>query len=574
MKRNRLFLLTALLAVPLLPAAVPAFAQHSAKPLNPDAPLPRPKLVVGVVVDQMRYDFLTRYWDKYAPNGGFKRLIGKGFSYTNTHFTYVPTYTGPGHASVYTGATPSANGIVGNDWFVREAGKATYVVADPTVQTVGSTSAAGLMSPKNLLTTTITDELRLADPRAKVIGVCLKDRGAILPAGHFPTACYWFDGTIGGFITSTYYTTALPAWATAWNAKAPASAYLSQPWTPLRPLADYTESTADDVPWENLFAGETKPVFPHDLPAIQRAGLPKVPMASQPPSTYDLIRQTPFGNTLTLDFALEAVRQEKLGQGPATDFLALSFSSADYVGHFYGPNSVEVEDTYLRLDRDLGRLLDALDQQVGKGQTLVFLTADHGAAHAPGFLADKHIPAGSIGPVLMRDSLQHEMARRYGKGQWVLAYDNQQVYLNRPLIAERKLELTAVENVAARFMEGFAGVSRAITGTDLTRSHWTEGLLSFLENGFYPKRSGDVLVVLEPGWLEGYAGPLTKGTTHGSAGNYDTHVPLLFWGWGVTPGESAHNARITDIAPTLAQWLRIQEPNGSTGTPLHEVLGR
>lgn len=566
--KKRLFSLCILALLPSL-----TFAQRTPA-LSGKKPLPRPKLVVGIVVDQMRYDFLYRYWAKYPATGGFKRLLNQGFQYTDCRYDYVPTYTGPGHAAVYTGTGPSGNGIVGNNWFERETGKDVYVTQDPAAQTVGSTSAAGLMSPKYLLTTTITDELRLAEPQSKVVGVCLKDRGSILPAGHFPTGAYWYDGLTGSFITSTYYGAALPAWATAFNARHRADSLLSQSWTPLLPLAAYTESTADDAPWENVFAGEAKPVFPHDLRAIRAAGLAKVPMASQPPASYDLLRQTPFGNTLTVEFAAAALTGERLGRGPTTDFLAVSFSSTDYVGHFYGPNAVETEDTYLRLDRDLGTLLDLLEKEVGRERTLVFLTADHGAAHAAGFLAERHVPAGSIGPVLMRDSLQRELARRHGAGNWVLAYDNQQIYLNHALIRTSKLRLADVEEEVVGFMTQFAGVSRAIAAVDLQKSHWESGLLMYLENGFYPKRSGDVLVVLEPGWLEGYAGPLTKGTTHGSTSNYDTHVPLVFWGGPVKPGESAAPVRVIDIAPTLAQWLRIQEPNGCTGKALREVLRR
>ncbi|WP_262712914.1 alkaline phosphatase family protein [Hymenobacter radiodurans] len=275
---------------------------------------------------------------------------------------------------------------------------------------------------------------------------------------------------------------------------------------------------------------------------------------------------------MSLDFAMEAIRAEKLGQRGITDFLALSFSSTDYVGHQFGPNSIEAEDTYLRLDLEIKRLLDYLDKTVGKGNALIFLSADHGAAHSPDFLRSHRIPAGSVGPRIMRDSVQRELVRRHGAGNWVLAYDNQQVYLNRPLIAERKQNLRQFQDEVADIVLRFAGVTRAITSDDLQKSHWESGMLMFLENGFFPKRSGDVLVVLEPGWLESYAYPVNRGTTHGSSGNYDTHVPLVFWGWHVRHGESRAPAAITDIAPTIASWLHIQEPDGCTGKPLVEVL--
>ncbi|WP_375416245.1 alkaline phosphatase PafA [uncultured Hymenobacter sp.] len=570
MKKLLLFALAALLAVP-------------AQARKPNS-LPRPKLVVGIVVDQMRYDFLYRYWDKYGPDG-FKRLLKQGFSYESAHYNYVPTYTGPGHASIYTGTTPSVNGIVGNNWFVRETGKVTYVTEDKSVQAVGGTAAAGQQSPRNLLTTTIGDELRLATNfQSKVIGLSLKDRGSILPAGHSATAAYWYDGANGAFISSSFYMSDLPAWVKAFNDQKLAAQYLSQPWNTLLPLSQYTESTADDVSWESAYKGEARPVFPHDLPRLSGALPPQVKAtlqatgektapAGSPATNYDLLRSTPFGNSLTLDFALEALRAEQLGQRPGiTDMLAVSFSSPDYVGHQFGPNSVEAEDTYLRLDRELARLLTALDRAVGKGQALVFLTADHGAAHAVDFLKSQRLPAGAVGPAALRDSVQRALVRRHGPGTWVLDFENQQVYLNRPLLAQKRLPLADVEAEVADYLRAYPGVAAALPALDLQRSHWTSGPVMQQENGFYAPRSGDVLVTFAPGWLEAYAFPVVKGTTHGSGGAYDTHVPLLFWGWGVRHGESAAPARIVDVAPTLARWLHIQEPSGCTGAPLLEAM--
>ncbi|MFD2785883.1 alkaline phosphatase PafA [Hymenobacter rubripertinctus] len=555
--------------------ALPAFAQKNTAP-TPE----RPKLVVGIVVDQMRYDYLYRYWSKYG-SGGFRRLLREGFSYENAHYNYVPTYTGPGHASIYTGTTPSGHGIVGNNWLVRETGRGTYVTEDNAVQPVGGSAAAGQQSPRHLLTTTITDELRLATNfQSKVIGVCIKDRGSILPAGHAANAAYWYDGTNGAFISSTFYLKELPAWASRFNAENRAARYLDQPWNTLLPISQYTESSPDDVAWESAFRGETRPVFPHDLPTLSavlptavKGALEATGEKTAPVRNLDLIRSTPFGNSLTLDFALEALRAEQLGQRGQTDFLALSFSSTDYVGHQFGPNSIEAEDTYLRLDRDLARLFEQLDKTLGRKNVLVFLSADHGAAHSPNFLLDHQLPAGSVGPNLMRDSLQQQLVRRHGPGNWVLSYENQQVYLNQPLIARQKLDLYEMQRETAALMRGFAGVTRALTAEDVQKSHWESGMLMYLENGYFPKRSGDVLVVLAPGWLESYSFPVNKGTTHGSSGRYDTHVPVLFWGWHVKHGESSAPVKITDIAPTLARWLHIQEPNGCTGEPLTQVLG-
>ena len=561
-------------------AALLSPAAHAQK----SAPLARPKLVVGIVVDQMRYDYLYRYWDKYG-QGGFKRLLKQGFSYESAHYNYVPTYTGPGHACIYTGTTPAVNGIVGNNWFVRETGKTTYVTEDKTVQAVGGTDVAGQQSPRNMLSTTIGDELRLATNfQSKVIGLSMKDRGSILPAGHSATAAYWYDGANGSFISSSFYLPELPPWVKSFNDRKLAAQYLSKPWETLLPLAQYTESSPDDVAWESAFKGEAKPGFPHDLPTLS-GNLPaqvkstlqitgeKTTPTNAPATNYDLIRSTPFGNTLTADFALAAVQAEQMGQRPGiTDLLAVSFSCTDYVGHQFGPNSVEAEDTYLRLDQDIARLLSALEKQVGKGQVLVFLTADHGAAHAVGFLKEHRLPGGGIGPAVLRDSVQRALTRRHGPGAWVLDFENQQVYLNRTLLAQKRLPLADVEAEVAEVARAYPGVIAALPALDLQKSHWSEGLGMYQENGFYAPRSGDVLVTFAPGWLEAYAFPVVKGTTHGSSGAYDTHVPLLFWGWGVKEGQTAAPARIIDIAPTIARWLHIQEPSGCTGQPLLEVM--
>lgn len=575
--------------------AVPVLAQKP-KPVGAGA-IARPKLVVGIVVDQMRYDYLYRYWSKFG-KGGFKRLLGEGFSFESCHYNYVPTYTGPGHACIYTGATPSATGIVGNNWFERETGKSTYVTEDKTVQGLGSTGAAGQQSPRHLLTTTITDELRLATNfQSKVIGVCIKDRGSVLPAGHAANAAYWYDGGTGSFISSTFYQKSLPDWVVKFNQRGLATKYLAQPWNTLRPIAEYTESSPDNVAWEAAFKGEANPVFPHDLPVL--SGVPAALSKDNRPGpaaqtaadgknttgpakagaspanaatpNLGLLPSTPFGNSITTDMALETIRAERMGQRGLTDFLALSYSSTDYVGHQFGPNSIEVEDTYLRLDQELSRLFDYLDRVEGAGQTLVFLTADHGAAHSPEFLHDHRLPAGAVLASTMRDSLQNRLVRRHGAGSWVLDYENQQVYLNRQLAAEKKIDLTELAKEVVQIIVQLPGVSRALTADDVQKSHWDSGMLMYLENGYYAKRCGDVVVVLEPGWYETYSVP-AKGTTHGASWSYDTHVPLLFWGWHVKHGESVAPVHVVDIAATMARFLHIQEPSGCTGVPLVEVL--
>ncbi|GAB2551449.1 alkaline phosphatase PafA [Rufibacter soli] len=545
-----------LLFMVLLLATSPGMAQ---KKKSRNATPEKPKLVIGIVVDQMRYDYLYRFWDKFT-NDGFKRLVNQGFNFQNNHYNYVPTYTGPGHASIYTGTTPAVHGIIGNDWYNRTTGRNLYCAEDQTVKTVGSTSIAGEMSPVNVISSTITDELKLAtNHKSKVIGLSLKDRGSILPAGHAANAAYWFDGSNGAMITSTFYMTQLPAWVQAFNSRKLADQYLSQPWTTLLPIAQYTESDQDDQPYEGTFAGEKKPVFPHDVPGLRG-------------KTFDLLRSLPAGNTYTKDFAIEAIKAENLGKGDVTDFLAMSFSSPDYIGHQFGPNSIEVQDTYLRLDRDLADFLKFLDNHLGKENVLVFLTADHAGANNPTYLKNYRIPAGTTNGAIMRDSLAKHLNQKFGKADYIIKFMNQQIYLNHEVAESKKVNLVDLQEECARFVQRFPGIMRSFTADALMRSHWSTGIGMMIENGYMPYRSGDVMMVLQPGWYDGYGRAEIKGTSHGTAWGYDTHVPLVWYGWQVPQGTSHVRTNIIDIAPSIAAWLKIQEPNGTTGKPLLEYM--
>jgi arylsulfatase A-like enzyme len=313
------------------------------------------------------------------------------------------------------------------------------------------------------------------------------------------------------------------------------------------------------VPWEGKLSGESKPVFPHNLPAIRK-------------DDFELLRSVPGGNTITKDFALAALKGEGLGKGSFTDFLTISFSTPDYVGHTFGPNSIEAQDTYLRLDLELGEMIDKIEAEVGKGNVLFFLTADHGAAHVPEFLQEMKVPAGVAGSTMVKDSVESFLNKQYGKGAWVERYINQQIYLNRKLIDSKKLTLADVQQRVAEYVVRLAMVDRAVTATNLATTNWTGGLMGRVERGYYPSRSGDVIVVLSPAWFEGYGAGKPTGTTHGSYSNYDTHVPLVWYGWKVKPGESSVETKVADIAPTIASWLYIQEPNGSVGQPLQEYM--
>lgn len=513
----------------------------------------KPKLVVGIVVDQMRTDFIYRYWSKYS-NDGFKRLVNNGFFFKNSHYNYVPTYTAPGHASIYTGTTPAVHGIIGNDWFDKTSNTRLYCTEDSTVQALGGSEKSGQMSPKNMLTTTIGDQLKLSNNnQSKVIGIALKDRGAILPAGHLANAAYWFDSATGNWISSSYYMAQLPDWVKQFNQKNLAKTYLNQPWQTLLPIAEYTESLSDDNKFEEAFNGESQPVFPHDLAKLATRN-----------DNFGLLKATPFGNSFSKDFAIQAIQSEKLGKHPVTDMLAISFSATDYVGHQFAPQAVEVEDTYLRLDQDLAELLKFLDHWIGKDQVLLFLTADHGAAESPAYLASLKVPTGHIKRKELVTALEKLLQDKYGDNL-LLDYSNQQVFLDYKKIVTLKLSPVEVTDAVAEFLMTINGVAATVSKTVLNTAAFNSGINHYIQSGYNPQRSGDVIVTYQPGWIESES---MKGTTHGSGYNYDTHVPLLWYGWKISTGQSLEAVEITDIATTLALLLDIQAPNGSVGKSL------
>ncbi len=517
--------------------------------------LARPKLVVGVVVDQMRYDYWYRYYDKYT-EGGFKRLLREGFNCRNHHYHYALTVTAAGHASVYTGSAPAIHGIVGNDWYDQRLGKGMYCTADSTVQTVGSTNvSAGKMSPKNLLTSTITDQLRIANNyQGKTIGVAIKDRGAILPAGHTANGAYWFDSRTGNWITSTFYMNDLPQWVKDYNAKKRPSELMKQNWNTLLPIEQYTESTADDQPYEAKLAGAKKSVFPYDLAGI--AG-----------DAFGILASTPHGNTITKEIALEALKNENLGKGAATDFLAISFSTPDYVGHAFGPNSVEEEDIYLRLDRDLAEILTTLDKQVGKGNYLFFISADHAVMDVVDLWKRNRLPAGRLNIGQVNAAVKAVLKEKFGEGDFIKASENYQFYLDHDLLGKKNIAVKDIVAAIRPALLKFDGIADVLNTHDLSNANLNDYLLTLYKNGTHAKRSGDVQIVTEPGWMSS-----TIAATHGAPYNYDTHIPLLFMGWGIKPGETFSRTSVADTAPTLAALLKILEPSGNIGRVIEDVM--
>ena len=516
----------------------------------------RPKLVVGIVVDQMRWDYLYRYANRYG-SGGFNRLLSQGFTCENTHIPYIPTVTAAGHTGIYTGSVPAIHGIASNNFYIQATGKSIYCTEDSTVKTVGSSSKAGQMSPANLLVTTITDELRLATNfKSKVIGVALKDRGGILPAGHAANAAYWFDDASGNWITSTYYMAALPTWVNNFNSQKLPEKYINQDWNTLYPIETYSQSTADDNLYEGKLSGEKAPVFPHYLSKMFKGN-------------FGIIRTSPYGNQLTLDFAKEVIKNEQMGKGSHTDFLTVSFSSTDYVGHKYGVNAIETEDVYLRLDKNLAELFNTLDATVGKGQYTVFLSADHGAAHNPTFLKDHKIPASIWSTSTVLRNLNSALENEFKQAKLVLSLSSYQVTFNNQLIEKQNLNMEEIKDFSVKFLAKQEGIAYAVDMEKASIASIPNALKAKIINGYNRERSGAIQIVLKPGVFSASG---TTGTSHGTWNPYDTHIPLVFMGWGIKHGSLNRQTSMADIAPTLAALLHIQEPNGNIGLPIEEVL--
>lgn len=524
----------------------------------------KPKLVVGVVVDQMRQEYLYRFEKKFG-NGGFRRLMGEGFMLTNAHYNYVPTYTGPGHASVYTGSTPAIHGIIGNDWYDKNAKKNVNCVEDDKQQPVGSAEGNGDVSPWRLLSTTVTDELKLfSQKKSKVIGLSLKDRGAVLPAGHLADAAYWYDGKTGKFISSTYYLAALPKWVDDFNALQLGDALLNKEWNTLLPIDQYTESGPDDSPYEVIWKGKDKPVFPYDLKKLRTLN-----------GNFDLLPATPMGNDMLAAFALAALKGEQLGKSNQTDFLTVSFSSPDIIGHATGPNSVEIEDTYLRLDRNIEELLTRLDAEVGKNNYVVFLTADHAVVDVPQSLKDRRIAAGNFIDTKSLKGELNSMLQTHFPGKTIVeSISNNQVFFNAESFGgdpkSAGIDLLIATDLVMNYLQAKEGVAQVFGKASLKQGSYAEaGVKGMIVRGFNFKRSGDIAFELEPGWITGGS---SQGTTHGSSYTYDTHVPVLFFGKGISKGSSARYHTITDVAPTISVLLKIKFPSGCTGQPITEII--
>lgn len=475
----------------------------------------RPKLVVGIVVDQMRWDYLSRYYDKFS-NDGFRRLIDKGFSCDNCLINYFPTITAIGHASVYTGTTPAFHGICGNNFYLNDSTK-VYCCRDDSVQPVGSTNDKGRMSPRNLVATTIGDQLRLhTDFVSKVIGVSYKDRAAILPAGRSATAAYWLDLENMQFITSTYYMDELPKWAKDYNV----------------------------VLSRNREARE----------AGEDIGL------------------SPLCGTVTTDMAIAALKGERLGKNDRTDMLCVSYSQTDVIGHKWGTRGSHTDDAYLKLDRDLGRLFRALDSQVGDGNYVVFLTADHGAAHNWAYMQDHKLGGGKASCADICEHAEAAVAAELNSTEPVIAdILDYRIYLDRRSIARQGLDVQRVTDIIVKSVQNEEYVIFVAPFADMRTAAVPPIISERALMGYYPVRSGDILFVPKPGYYDFNKWSSATGTTHGEWNPYDSHIPCLFYGWHVPHGATSREVHINDIAPTICQLLHIQQPNACSGQAIVEI---
>lgn len=545
-----------------------AVAEKNETPSNEIKESPRhttnnPKLVVGIVVDQMRYDYLTRFNTKFG-QGGFKRMINEGFNCKNNHFNYIPTKTGPGHTSIFTGTTPKYHGIIGNDWFDKELRRNVNCVQDSSVEPVGTESNDGRKSPIQMLVSTFADENRLfTQMKGKTIGISVKHRGAILSAGHTANAAYWLDyenDGKGNWISSSFYMESLPKWVKEFNASGVAQSYFKT-WNPLYDIHTYEESGTDANTYERVLIGERQSTFPHDLAELKKDN-----------GGFHVVANSPFGNSLTTDFAIKAIEAEQLGKDGFTDVLTVSYSSTDKVGHDYGPNSIEVEDTYLRLDLELERLFNALDQKVGKGEYTVFLTSDHGAPHVPSYLEDNKIPSGLFDLNAMLKDVNAVLFDTYKVSDLALSRVNNQIFLDHQKIEEHNIDIQKLKVIVSNKLLTYKLISNVYMTSEINQFTELTGYQEvMLFNGHHQKRSGDILFIFNTEVFKDSSWNRT-GTDHHSGYNYDTHVPLLFLGKGINQGSTLKRTHITDIAPTMSALLGISFPNASIGQPLEFVI--
>ena len=519
----------------------------------------KPKLVVGIVVDQMRWDYINNFKAYFKTQQGFMKFMNEGASCNNNIISYVPTVTACGHTAVYTGAVPAIHGITGNNWYDNVLQRTVYCTEDGSVQSVGvENSAAGKMSPKNVWSTTIGDELKVATNfKSKVYGVSVKDRGAIIPAGHAADAAYWYDSKSGKFISSSYYgKNSLPNWLNTYNSSNKVDSFYKLGWNLSLPKSIYEENCdTDENDYEATPLGTDAKGFPYDLNKFVG-------------KDYGKIASTPYGNNLVFDVAQQIVLNEKLGADDITDLLAISFSSPDYIGHSFGPNSWEVLDNYIKLDEILAQLFTLLDKQVGKNNYTVFLTADHAVAPIPAYAQKHRIPAGTITDEGVKNEIGKMLTAKGFSPKLISAITEYNIHFNHNLMDSLGINQEKMVSLITNYLEQKLDILQVVELRKAAIAPFPEAVRERIVNGYAPQRSGDLLFITKSGVVGGGY----KGTGHGVFYNYDAHIPLLWYGNGIKKGQVNSVNYMTDIAPTVTTLLGIQMPSGTLGKPILEVL--
>jgi len=524
-------------------------------------PPDKPKLVIGIIVEQLRYDQLERIRD-ILPDNGLKRMVNEGTYYRNVSLDYLSTQAAPGYATISTGATPSVHGIISDSWFHPFNDQMIFCVEDPASNAVGGTFETGLFSPVNLLSSTFADELQMATcGAAKVYGIGMKEIGAILTAGHAADGAFWYDNRTGTWMSSTYYCSKLPDWLMDLNAMLMPAHYLSQPWNTLMTPSLYPGCQPDSSTMERGFNNQAW--FPYDLKTMSTQG--KLLNITR---DYSVLRETPFADDFTTELALRLIDNEQLGQDDVTDYLAITYSATDYIGHRFGPSSVEASDALARLDRNIELLIDKIDKTLGKKNVLVYFVSAHGVSEIPAVLEKSRIPSGYFRVNQSLQLLRSYLNAVYGQGDWVKGFFDSQIFLNRDLIEDADISLEDIQKKVARFMVQFSGIATAAPTSAFEMSDFVGGLLVKMNNNYNPQRSGDVMIALNPGWVE----KTDDVTGHNSPYEYDSHVPLIWYGWTASKASVTRSVSTRDIAGTLSVLCKIPIPNSANGDPLHELF--
>jgi len=516
-----------------------------------------PKLIVGITIEEMRYEMLLRYWDAFA-DGGFKQLVDEGTLCTQVHHNYLVTQNAPGHASIVTGTYPSYHGIISDQWYDKLGEKKVGAGDEKKYNLMNGRITLGNFSPENMLASTIGDELKLAtNDSSKVISIAANPVSSVISGGRLADYAFWFNDEDGKWSTGSYYTDSLPEWVYQFHEKDFRDVYMKQTWSTLHRLGDnYQSSLPDDNPFE-IGIRLYRYTFPYDLNYLKnRSG------------NYKYLKYTPFGNTYTKDFAISTIIGESLGKDNFTDFLNISFSASSYAGDLFGPRSVEIEDIFLRLDLDIRHFIEFLDSHLGLENVLIYITSDRGVADVPEYLKYKKQNAGIFEPQKALSLLNSYLSILYGDGDWIDFYQSGQLYINQQMIDQSGVVLSDIQEQAAGFLVQYSGVADAVPAMSMVTNQFTAGIKEKMQNSYHQKRSGDVMVNLEPGWIEKDG----KATGSGSGYNYDTHVPLIWYGWEVKNTRIDEIIETTAIAPTIAWILKITSPNACVGSPIYQII--